>query len=316
MQAYESFPMARGMSTHAGSGNGYAPLNAWSDFNYLILGYTDSAPAATAMSTGRKTYDGAIGVDMAQQPLLHIAERLKQYGKSTGVVSTVEFSHATPAASWRTTSAGTTTPRSRARCCSTEGATSSSERATPTTTTTASRSIPLWMPKYVGGAPVWAALKTGAVDFDIDGDGDIDNSVEDCNGDGAPDAWTLIQERAEVQALASGPTPSRLLVVPQCYTTTQQSRSGNGSADPFVVPLNANVPTLPEMTMAALNCLDNNPDGLFVMVEGRRDRLGVPRQPEGPDDRGDGRLQPDRRGGCRVGRGQQQLGRDARHRHR
>ncbi|MCC9145278.1 MULTISPECIES: alkaline phosphatase [unclassified Arthrobacter] len=59
---------------------------------------TDSAAAATSMATGVKTYNGAIGVDLAQQPVstaLEVAERL---GKSSGLVTTSQVTDATPAA--------------------------------------------------------------------------------------------------------------------------------------------------------------------------------------------------------------------------
>jgi alkaline phosphatase len=36
---------------------------------------------------------------------------------------------------------------------------------------------------------------------------------------------------------------------------------------PYFTPFNEGVPTLEEMTIAALNVLDNDPDGLFLMVE-------------------------------------------------
>jgi len=263
---YHSFPVAQGMSTYAGSSNGYAPISAWSDFNYVMNSYTDSAPAATAMSTGVKTYDGAIGVDMQQQPLLHIADRLKEYGKSTGVVSTVQLSHATPAGFVahnisRNNYAAIAREMfldSRVDVIIGCGNPEWDDNGLPATKN----------PQYVGGASVWAGLVAGQTDFDTDGNGTIDNTVEDANGDGVPDPWILIQDRASFQALASGPAPARLAGLPQCYTTTQQARSGNGMADPYVVPLNQNVPTLAEMTQAAINVLDDNPNGLFLMVEG------------------------------------------------
>ncbi len=59
---------------------------------------TDSAAAATALSTGHKTYNGAIGVDENKEPLLTIMERAKQLGKKTGLVVTSQINHATPAA--------------------------------------------------------------------------------------------------------------------------------------------------------------------------------------------------------------------------
>lgn len=58
---------------------------------------TDSAAAATAMSTGIKTYFGAVGVDVNKKPLLTVLERAKQLGLSTGLIATSSLSHATPA---------------------------------------------------------------------------------------------------------------------------------------------------------------------------------------------------------------------------
>lgn len=39
----------------------------------------------------------AIGVDLEEQDMTHISETFESLGRSTGVFSTVEFSHATPA---------------------------------------------------------------------------------------------------------------------------------------------------------------------------------------------------------------------------
>ncbi len=39
-------------------------------------------------------------------------------------------------------------------------------------------------------------------------------------------------------------------------------------ADPYAEPLIDSVPTLEEMTRAALNIVDNDPDGFVLMVEG------------------------------------------------
>ncbi len=58
---------------------------------------TDSAASATALSTGIKTYNGAIGVDVDKQPLETVLERAKSLGYKTGVVVTSQINHATPA---------------------------------------------------------------------------------------------------------------------------------------------------------------------------------------------------------------------------
>ncbi len=107
----------------------------------------------------------------------------------------------------------------------------------------------------MGDQVTWDALVAGTAGGDAD-------------GDGVADPWTLIQTRAEFQALMSGPTPKRVLGTAQVYQTLQQGRSGDAMADPYVVPRTETVPTLTEMTVAALNVLDNDPDGLYLMVEG------------------------------------------------
>jgi alkaline phosphatase len=58
---------------------------------------TDSAAAATAYSTGYKTYDAAIAVDNATQPLGTILEAAKARGMVTGMIVTSRVTHATPA---------------------------------------------------------------------------------------------------------------------------------------------------------------------------------------------------------------------------
>jgi len=58
---------------------------------------TDSAAGGTALSSGYRTYNGAIGVDtdtIAHSTILEIAEN---EGKATGLISTSAITHATPA---------------------------------------------------------------------------------------------------------------------------------------------------------------------------------------------------------------------------
>nr|WP_238535159.1 alkaline phosphatase [Fictibacillus macauensis] len=59
---------------------------------------TDSAAAATAMSNGVKTYNGAIGVDVNKKPVTSVLEMAKKAGKATGLVTTSQITDATPAA--------------------------------------------------------------------------------------------------------------------------------------------------------------------------------------------------------------------------
>ncbi len=58
---------------------------------------TDSGAAGTALATGKKTYNGAIGVGPDSCAVINIRERAAQKGLATGVVSTSAVTHATPA---------------------------------------------------------------------------------------------------------------------------------------------------------------------------------------------------------------------------
>ncbi|WP_228525138.1 alkaline phosphatase [Actinomyces haliotis] len=58
---------------------------------------TDSAASGTAWATGTKTYNGAIGVDLAGNALPNLLELAKESGLRTGNVTTAEIEDATPA---------------------------------------------------------------------------------------------------------------------------------------------------------------------------------------------------------------------------
>ncbi|MEH7010017.1 alkaline phosphatase [Neobacillus niacini] len=59
---------------------------------------TDSAAAGTALATGYKTYNGALGLNIEKQTVPSILEYAKFRGKSTGLVGTSQINHATLAA--------------------------------------------------------------------------------------------------------------------------------------------------------------------------------------------------------------------------
>jgi alkaline phosphatase len=263
-QVYEGFPCKTSMSTYMYDGD-YDPDQAWADFDYVKAGATDSAAAATTMSTGVKTYSGAIGVDVNEEDLKHALEYAEELGKATGVVSSVEFSHATPAAfvahnisrnnyadianEMIYESAADVIMGAGAPDYDNSGVACSEDPETGELTACKNT-------KYVGGDETWNDLTD---DFMVDG--------ADADGNGTPDVWQVIRSREQFQAMASGDTPSRVIGVPYVYQTLQYNRAGN-SVEPYDVPLTETVPTLEEMTKAALNVLDNDPDGLFLMVEG------------------------------------------------
>lgn len=73
----------------------YTGLSMTHSANNLI---TDSAAGATAISTGMKTNNGVIALDPSLNELTTILELAKSKGMSTGLVTTTQITHATPAA--------------------------------------------------------------------------------------------------------------------------------------------------------------------------------------------------------------------------
>lgn len=64
-----------------------------------VSGYvTDSAAGATALSSGHKSYNGAIAVDVDKKEALTVLEWAKGKGMKTGIAVTSQINHATPAA--------------------------------------------------------------------------------------------------------------------------------------------------------------------------------------------------------------------------
>ena len=57
---------------------------------------TDSAAAATAISTGQKTVNGYLGLDQSKNRIETLAETLRNLGRKIGILTTVSLDHATP----------------------------------------------------------------------------------------------------------------------------------------------------------------------------------------------------------------------------
>ena len=253
-QIYNRFPFQFAMSTYSYYCS-YDPAQAWSEFAYVTSCYTDSAAAATSMATGVKTYDAAIGVDVDGYPVPNALELAEQKGKATGVVTSVEWTHATPAGHVAHNVSRNNYAEIGQEMVNVSAADVIMGAGHPWYDADGNLKVTPNTFKYVGDEVTWDALVAGLAGGDADGDGE-------------DDPWVLVQTRAEFQALMSGPTPDRVLGTAQVYQTLQQGRSGDAFADPYVVPPIDTVPTLTEMTLAALNILDDDPDGLYLMVEG------------------------------------------------
>lgn len=245
---------------------GYNPRAAWIDSAYLKRDYTDSGAAGTALSTGRKTYNGAIGMGVDADTLRNLTQFAKEKGKAAGVVTSVQISSATSAAF----SANNESRRNYDQIArhqilksnldvlmgcghpiyNNDGAIAETDF------------------KYIGGAELWSQLDTSepATTFMVGGHQYI---LPDVSGDGQADAWTLITDSAAIASIASGQyLPKRLLGIPQVRSTLQQLRSGNEVTMPFQQPFTPGVPDLEQMMLAAVNVLSQNPKGFFMMIEG------------------------------------------------
>jgi alkaline phosphatase len=256
VQPYETFPVRYGMATHM-AGGGYDSKAVWSDFTRVLDSATDSAAAATAMATGVKTYDGAIGVDENRKRLRNLVEGAEEQGKSTGVVTSAPVSHATPAAFVAHSESRDYFGEILVQMLEVSGVDVIMGCGHPMFDTDGKpRPEPKY--KYVGNEEIWNGLQGDL--FGLNTDADHNGKLDD--------AWTLIEERGAFLALAVGATPKRVVGVAKVYNTPQCNRSGDVDAAPFKVPMNQTVPSLADMVKGALNVLDNDPDGFFLMVEG------------------------------------------------
>lgn len=250
--AFQKFPANYANSTYSTTSDGYDPNAAWKTFEYHLKKPTDSAASGTAMACGIKTYNGAIAVDTLKNPVETIAERAEKLGKSSGVVSSVLFFHATPAS-----------------FASHDSARGNYQAIVEDMIDESQLDVILGCghPYYDDNGDaipeeeinpdikrMWEYLKSG------EAGGDADN-------DGIADPWILIEEKQAFEALTTGTTPKRVIGIPRVGSTLQQSRSGDRSAEPYKVPKIETVPTLADMSRGALNVLDDDADGFFLMIE-------------------------------------------------
>ncbi|WP_413113512.1 alkaline phosphatase [Thaumasiovibrio sp. DFM-14] len=226
-------------------------------YSYINKNDTDSAAAGTALATGRKTYNNAISVDYCGQPLDTITQIAKKNGRSTGIVTSVQFNHATPA---------------------TFGAHHVSRNAYAQLGTIM---LTNGMADLIMGA--------GHPEFDSNGKPRVDNNhkyIAEADWGmlknnamfpvGSDQPWTLIESKDTFTQLANNTAPQEVMTGPlfglvQNDSTLQQGRgncSDEQKATAFGCPFIANQPSLKTMTQGALNYLNQNDNGFFLMVEG------------------------------------------------
>ncbi|MER2176431.1 MAG: alkaline phosphatase [Stenotrophomonas maltophilia] len=287
---YADFPQRLGVTTYPlNSSNqptgdnaqsiGYDPAKAWdatpvpahdlpfAGYQYLASAATDSAAAGTALSSGIKSYNNAINYDNQGRPVPFNTLLAKRLGLATGVVTTVPFSHATPAAF----------------AAQNESRNNYHEIAH----------------QMLSHGQLDLVMGTGGPGFSVNGQtctmAAASAAPEGCDtqwdyvsqedwqklesastvGANPQGHWQLIRTRAEFAALANGklPTDRALIGIPQVGRTLQQARQvevmGNDPANPSGVKMVSSVPDLQTMTRGALGFLkQRSPQGLFLMVEG------------------------------------------------
>lgn len=244
-QPYERFPVRTAVDTHHADAPPYDPEAFWTSLEVALERPTDSAAAATALGCGVKTEIRMLGVtpDGAAAPsFLELAHRR---GLATGVVSTVLFSHATPAG-LLVHHPDRNDYQEIARRILRDGFADVVMGAGHPLYDHHARPDSTPDYRFVGGVETWDLLRRAD----------------------APLGWTVIETREDFRGLAHGPAPARVLGLPRVRETLQQQRPGDPHAEPFAEPLREGIPTLTEMSLAALNVLGADPDGFALMIEG------------------------------------------------
>ena len=242
---------------------GYNPEQFWKDpsggaWRPSNTETTDSSASATAINTGHKTLNGRLNFDPEGNKLENFAEKNIKAGRSVGVVTTNQISHATPAgASAHNLARGNYEEISKEQI-----------NDVPLTVLMGGghpdynngkkvdKSVDDRNYQYVGGREIWEKLKAN---------------------DGYK-GWKLIDERSEFAELAAATpdsgkeTPAKLLGVAR---TTGDLPPVDGDVDnPSLMAKEYTqeavdaIPSLTEMTLASLNILSKNDKGFYLMVEG------------------------------------------------
>lgn len=224
---------------------------------------TDSAASATAWSTGVKTYNGALGVDVYGKPHRTLFEMAKAAGKATGNVSTAEIQDATPAALFaHVSSRKCYGPDITSKTCSAQALENGGAGSITEQLLNARADVTLG-----GGAKTFEESakagewqgKTLFEQAEIRGYKIVRN-LDELNSVSEAD-----QRQPVLGLFSEGNMPVRWLGPKASY-------HGNLASKPIRCALNpkrnASVPTLAQMTEKAISLLEKNQNGFFLQVEG------------------------------------------------
>ncbi len=254
-QPYDKFPVQYPCTTWSlrgdGTAIGYSSESFWRPATQARNGSegygnysTDSAAAGTALCTGQKTAQGRVNIDMHGNPLTTIAQIAHQQGKSAGCVSTVPFTHATPACM-----AAHNLSRNNYLQIAREMIFDSELDCI----------IGCGHPGYDNNGLLLPAEKWNyeyGPNFQ-----DFQSLVSFDTGRG----WVFTDSKFDLIHIAQNPNTfiKKLFAMPPVHATNQYRRHGRAMGD-----LMEQVPDLAQMSLAALNVLNKNANGFVLMIEG------------------------------------------------
>jgi alkaline phosphatase len=239
----QTLPVQLGCTTFMRGGS-YNSSLAWSNFTYVKSGATDSGAAGTTLSTGIKTSSGRISVNHdATARLKMMTEHVRDRGWSSGVISSVPFSHATPAAFGAHNNSRNNYTAIAREMITTYGDGTGAWGNTPTVDVIIGGGHPDYVSGWISSTE-YNALKNGTT------------------GQG----WTFVERQTGVNGTTS------LLNAAAGATKLFGLYGGTDRCIPYRLAdgsgRNYENPTLVDMTVAALNVLSKNTTGRFLMIEG------------------------------------------------
>jgi alkaline phosphatase len=191
---------------------------------------TDSAAAATALYTGRKTNNGALNILPDGKRLSTVAHAARKAGMSVGVLSTTRLTHATPAGIY-----GHSSDRNDENLIAEQLAELSPEVA------------------MAGGLRHFIPQSRK---------GSKRKDDKDLVGAMKVDGYAYVTNADELKAIDPSKTGKLLGLFAMSHMDYELDRQN--------VPELRNQPQLADMTRVALLILEKNPKGFFVMIEGGR----------------------------------------------
>lgn len=224
---------------------------------------TDSAASGTAWATGVKSYNGAIGVDIREQPHQTLLEMAKAAGLGTGNVSTAELQDATPAVQVaHVTQRKCYAPSSTAEKCPTNALENGGLGSITEQLINARADVTLG-----GGAKSFAETARA-------GEWKDKTLMDQARARG----YKVVTNLDEMQAVKTAGDAAPLLGLfaegnmPVRWQGPKASHYGNIEKEPVTCQVNekrnASVPTLAQMTTKAIDLLKSNEKGFFLQVEG------------------------------------------------